>query len=122
VIEAVYNSNERFLDAERQQLGVDHQEVGSLVMANWKLAPALHEAVALHHTPAQATIAPALCATVSLANSMCVRAGIGPERRPDLDLASLDAAEMLRMEAPALEAVIAQVTARLAEEKAVFNL
>ncbi len=46
-----------------------------------------------------ATEAPILCATVSLANSMCVKSEIGPDRQPELDMASLPSAAILELEA-----------------------
>ena len=36
-----------------------------------------------------------LCATVSLANSMCAKAELGPDRQPDLNLATLASVEIL---------------------------
>ena len=36
-----------------------------------------------------------LCATVSLANSMCAKAELGPDRQPDVELATLPSTEIL---------------------------
>jgi putative nucleotidyltransferase with HDIG domain len=39
------------LEAERQRLGIDHAQVGGMVARHWRLAPAVAEAIALHHEP-----------------------------------------------------------------------
>ena len=42
---------------------------------------------------------PLLCATVSLANSMCAKAELGPHQEPDLDLTVLPSTRMLELDA-----------------------
>ena len=50
---------------------------------------ALRLRIRYHHTPDEAVVDRGLCATVSLANSVCLHAGLGPDRPPpDLDLAN----------------------------------
>jgi putative nucleotidyltransferase with HDIG domain len=122
VLEKVYNEQQSFIDAEHEVLGFDHTEVGALVARRWNLAPPLVEAVRLHHEPMGAEIDPTLCAIVSLANSLCVKLGIGPERNPDLALESLDAALMLELPAGRLEEIAATVREKVAEQASVFQL
>jgi HD-like signal output (HDOD) protein len=122
VVERVYNDGARFVEAERELLGFDHAEVGSLVIRKWNLPAALEEAVRLHHRVRGALVDPTLCAIVSLANGLCVKAGIGPERLPDLDLGQLEATARLNIAPEHLAPLVGQVEARLAEEKELFNL
>jgi putative nucleotidyltransferase with HDIG domain len=122
VLERVYNDGQSFVDAENDVLGFDHTDVGALVVRRWSLAPPLCEAVQLHHQPMAAEIDPALCAIVSLANSLCVRLGIGPERNPALNLAEQDSTLMLTLTPPRIAAIAAAVQDRLSREKIELSL
>jgi putative nucleotidyltransferase with HDIG domain len=122
VIEQVYNEGSSFVEAEREVFGFDHTEVGSLVARNWTLANPLEEALRLHHNPEEAEVAPQLCAIVALANNMCLKLGIGPEKKPELDLASLPGFGLVGIDPGTLDAIAEKITASLEEEKAVFSL
>jgi putative nucleotidyltransferase with HDIG domain len=122
VVEAVYNEGVSFVDAENEVFGFDHTDVGALVAERWHLAPPLREAVQFHHQPMGAEIDPTLCATVSLANSMCIKLGIGPERNPELSLADEESALMLTLAPERLDQISAAVKARLDEEKSHLSL
>jgi putative nucleotidyltransferase with HDIG domain len=122
VVERVYNEGVTFVEAERDMLSFDHAEVGSLVIKKWNLPPILEEAVRLHHRARGALLDPMLCAIVSLANSLCVKTGIGPERLPELDLGQLEATIRLKLTPERLALIAKHVEARLVEEKELFNL
>ncbi len=122
VLDLVYNENLSFADAEKRVLGFDHTEVGALVAKSWNLPPVLQEVVLMHHQPRSATLDPNLCAIVSLADGMCVKYGIGPSKRPDLDLSSLDACRILGLDQDRLADVASRLVARLNEDKTVFGL
>jgi putative nucleotidyltransferase with HDIG domain len=117
VVERVYNEGVSFIDAEKELFGFDHTDVGALVAERWHLAPPLREAVQFHHKPEGAEIDRVLCATVSLANSLCVKLGIGPERDPERALVEEMAAQMLNLDPERIERISAAVQERLAEEK-----
>jgi hypothetical protein len=59
---------------------------------------------------------------VSLANSLCVKLGIGPERDPDRSLVDEESARMLSLDPARIEHVSAAVQERLAEEKSQLSL
>jgi putative nucleotidyltransferase with HDIG domain len=122
VIERVYNEGQTFIAAETEVFGFDHADVGALVVQRWNLAPALREAVECHHEPMAAEVNPTLCAIVSLANSLCVKLEIGPERCPDLDLATLDSTRMLTLDSAQLARIAATVREKIGEEKAALSL
>jgi putative nucleotidyltransferase with HDIG domain len=122
VVERVYNEGVTFVDAERDMLGFDHAEIGAFVIKKWNLPPTLEEAVRLHHHSRGASLDPTLCAIVGLANSLCVKIGIGPERRPELDLGQLETSTRLKLTSERLELIGKNVADRLAQEKALFNL
>ena len=74
----------------------------------WEFPTAIAETIRLHHDPASASADQGLCATVSLANSLCVKAALGPDQQPDLDLATLPSATILELDAAQLEALTQQ--------------
>ena len=59
---------------------------------------------------------------VSLANSLCVRLGIGTERRPDLDLAELETVSMLGLELDRLLPLSEEIKEKLDEEKELLSM
>jgi putative nucleotidyltransferase with HDIG domain len=121
VLQRVYNTGDAFVDVEREAFGFDHAEVGALVVAKWSFSPQLQEAVRWHHDPRQATESPTFAALVSLANSIAVKLEIGPEKRKDLDLASLDAAAMLGLDGERLDQLFAESRGRFEAEKDLFS-
>ena len=123
VVRAVYNGEHpTFLEAEREAFGFDHTDVGGLVASHWGLPASLQEAVRHHHDPRAAERAGLLCAVTSLANALCVKLEVGPERRPDLDLAALPAWSMLGVEHDRVESLVAGAGARLDEAKEMLAL
>lgn len=116
-VEAVYNEGVSFVDAENDIFGFDHTDVGALVAERWHLAPRLREAVQFHHQPMGSEIDPTLCAIVSLANSLCLRLGIGLQREPELSLVDEESALMLTLAPERLDRICSAVQERLAEEK-----
>jgi putative nucleotidyltransferase with HDIG domain len=122
VLERVYNDRMPFIDAENEVLGFDHTDVGAMVVDRWSLASGLAEAVRLHHQPMGAEIDPTLCAVISLANSVCVKLGIGPERDPELNLVELESTLMLTLAPDRLNEIAAAVKNRLSEEKTQLSL
>ncbi|HSR54359.1 MAG TPA: HDOD domain-containing protein [Acidobacteriota bacterium] len=117
VVQAVYNDGMTFLEAENHFLEFNHAEVGGYVLNRWNFAPVLQEAVRLHHQPEYAQIDAQLCAAVSLANALCVRLGVGPERNPDLDLSETEAASMLELGAEELREIEERALRGLKEEE-----
>lgn len=122
VVEHVFNRQGTFHEAEMERFGFDHAEIGSLVVTKWKLAEELEEAVRLHHSPKKAELDPVLCASVSLANLICVKLGIGPERDSELDLSYAEATSMLNIDPEQLDLIFNTVEETLAIEKEMFSL
>ena len=83
------------LSAEQRVFRFDHTDIGFVAVTAWGFPPAIAEAIRFHHDPTMAEADRPLCATVSLANSMCAKAELGPDTQPDLDLASLPSTEIL---------------------------
>lgn len=110
------------IDLEREMLGFDHTQVGSLLATKWNLAPHIEEVVRYHHSPSEASRNPELCAIVSLADAVCVKKGVGPVSLPDLDLNQLEATRMLGIGEDQLDAVINEVQLKLEEDRRMFGL
>ena len=87
------------LSAEQRVFRFDHTDIGFVVVTSWGFPPAIAEAIRFHHDPTMAEADRPLCATVSLANSLCAKAELGPHAEPDLDLASLPSARILGLDA-----------------------
>ncbi len=121
VLQMVYNEGATFLQAETRLIGFDHAEVGAIVVGKWNLAADLQEAVRLHHDPELARQDPALCALVSLANAICVRLGVGPERFPELDLKSLPCWQLLQLRDAELPDILEEIQEQLIAEKELFG-
>ena len=98
------------LRAEQQVLPFDHTELGFEAADAWEFPAAIAETIRHHHAPAEAVADPGLCATVSLANSLCLHAQLGPDLPPpDQDLATLPSAEILALDGAELDTLLHKV-------------
>lgn len=95
VVQEVYNDGRQFIEVERELLGFDHAEVGSLLASKWKLSNALEEAISLHHTEGACNEDRLVLCYLDLANNLCKREGVGFVELPDLDLTSLESNRVL---------------------------
>ena len=68
IVEIAREMNLTFVESEESVLGVTHAEVGGWLAERWNLPDHLIEAIALHHTPGNATINPDLVALVHCAD------------------------------------------------------
>lgn len=69
-------------EAEREELGFDHADVGGLLLSEWRMPPSLCDAVKYHHTPELAKENQMEAAIVHVANSITGMA----EKGLDVDL------------------------------------
>lgn len=77
VAQLVQKDNIPFMDAEERILGFNHAYVGSCVAEKWNLPEELTEAIALHHSPAKATVNPKLTSLIHVADIISMSLGIG---------------------------------------------
>lgn len=114
VIDLVETGKINFMEAERKVLGYDHAAVGAIVSERWNLPMMLTEAIALHHTPGEATINPILTSLIHVADalSMSIGAGLGGDGMlyPFDDLAL----ERLNLTGQMLEETVAIITDQIA--------
>ncbi len=73
-----YDKKNLSFDAkEKKIIGVDHPEVGAVILENWKLPDALVDAVRNHHKPENSTINQVLVDQVHIADAICLSGGLG---------------------------------------------
>jgi putative nucleotidyltransferase with HDIG domain len=51
VIECAEKTKSLFYDSEHKLISINHQEIGGILMEQWRLPPRIQKAVALHHSP-----------------------------------------------------------------------
>lgn len=66
-----------FEEAERRTVGMDHPEVGAVLLERWGFPAALVEAVRTHHRPGEAVIDPQLARIAHLADALTMTLGMG---------------------------------------------
>lgn len=80
--------NRRFLEVERDLLGVDHGEIAGWLVQKWNFPTRLAEPIMYHHSPARARQAKDEAAIVHLANTLVRGLGYGSggdSRIPDIE-------------------------------------
>ncbi|MBC8318402.1 MAG: HDOD domain-containing protein [Desulfobulbaceae bacterium] len=76
IMEKVDDAQCSFVEAEKALLGMDHAELGGVILERWEFPRDLVDAVREHHDPRALEQAP-LTALISLSNSLVVSMGIG---------------------------------------------
>ena len=81
VMAQVYNEGVSFVEAERQEFGFDHAELGGHVAAKWKLSQRLENAIRYHHDPDATSQLDEenrrLVSLTALVTACCTRLGVG---------------------------------------------
>lgn len=77
IIQTIKKQKESFLEAERDILGIDHQELGGLIATRWNFPPSVVSGIAHHHSPQESTANGQVAAVVYAANRMVASMGIG---------------------------------------------
>lgn len=111
VVQRVYNEGVSFVEAEADEFGFDHAELGGHVLAKWKLSERLEQAVRYHHSldrldELDAGIA-RLTALIAVTTRCATRLGIGRrEAIAEIDPRESPAWSFLDLEADDLDAVL----------------
>lgn len=77
ILSLVQKKRMRFLDAEREIIGIDHQQLGILIAQRWRLPREVVTAIGYHHSPLEAPDNREVVALVYVANRMVSAMGIG---------------------------------------------
>ncbi|MFQ5482620.1 MAG: HDOD domain-containing protein [Nitrospinaceae bacterium] len=79
-----HNKTRNLLDLEMEVMGFTHAQIGGILLKEWRLPPALADAVQHHHTPDKAKINPRGAAVVHLADFMTYELQLGDSGEPVL--------------------------------------
>jgi putative nucleotidyltransferase with HDIG domain len=91
-------------------LGLDHGEIGGILLGRWRLPPSIVHPVAAHHHPASAPEAwVAAARVVHVAEMLCSSAGVGFDVEGPSDLNMADAAASLGMSDNNVEVVLGEL-------------
>lgn len=66
-----------FEEAEKQVVGIDHAEVGSITAEKWNFPPAIVDCIRWHHQPEQAESQTITIDIVHVADATCIMNGLG---------------------------------------------
>jgi putative nucleotidyltransferase with HDIG domain len=104
VLDSIKDKPVKLVDAEVQQLGTSHCEIGLCMAQKWNFPEAYCEVIAQHHTPSEATVDPVLCAIVNLSDLFCsVRElNYGGREWVSFNLVEEEAWQILKNESPKL--------------------
>ncbi len=113
IINDVYRGEATFHEAELVLLGFSHAQVGSILAEKWNFPPQLAGAIGFHHEPDAAGKYTQLASITSMANKIMIFLGIGFERDSGLALEEVPAAKLLKLDAGALQILVAETKAVL---------
>ena len=104
VLEHVKNHPEKMVDAEADILGTTHCEIGLCMARKWNFPEAYCEVINCHHTPAEATVDPMLCAIVNLSDLFCTvrELNYGGREWISFNLSEEDAWKILKQASPSI--------------------
>jgi len=104
VLEYTRQKAVKLVDAEAEMLGTTHSEIGLVMARKWNFPDPYCEVISYHHTPAEATIDPVLCAIVNLSDLFCSVRGLnyGDYEWVSFNLHEEEAWQILKHESPSL--------------------
>lgn len=127
VIARTYNDGVAFHEAEREEFGFDHAELGALVAEKWKLPEALVLAIRHHHDepdayPPGAVEQGRLIALTSVVTLGCTRLGFG-RRGPidEIDVSACPAWSFLGLGTSDLEPVLDRISDEAKNAEGLFT-
>ena len=111
-----------FEQAEEKVLGIDHAEVGALLMERWNLPDYLVEVVRWHHQPQLSSDDPVAVNLVHVADVACMMAGVGAGIDALGYRPSNHAMSQLGLTISVLDAVIYEILNELLEVRKLLRL
>lgn len=77
ILMLVRESKVSFLDAEREVLGIDHEQLGGMIARTWRFPQEITAAIEYHHRPSQAKDHQMIASLIYAVNRMVSALGIG---------------------------------------------
>jgi HD-like signal output (HDOD) protein len=110
-IESLALAGRPYEEAEREILGITHDEVGAWFAGRWNLPPELTTAIGWHHRPGEAPAHKELVAAVHLGDVVAYRVDAGRAGRIELPEPSAAASEILAL----TDTLCEEITERVGE-------
>jgi len=121
LLRTVYNEQGVCLQLELDTFGFDHAMVGEALVSQWNLAPSLQAAVRWHHDPLHAPEEfQEVAAIVALANHLALEEKVGIGSPHDLEGASMQAMEILKLGPEALDGLKEGVRNAIEQDKSMI--
>ncbi len=121
--ELAYEEKTSFEQAEQKVLGIDHAEVGALLLEQWNLPESLVDVVRWHHQPEHYRGKdPRAANVVHVANMLCLMAGVGAGLDALSYRPSSHAMEQLGLDIMLLDDIVYDVLNELMETRKLFKL
>jgi len=108
-IEKAKATGQPLVEVEREMLGYDHAQVGGALMAQWSFPGAFHEAVSLHHRPAQAKRFPVETAVVHVSDIIANGLELGSSALPDVPAMDKSCWEHVGVEEAVIPTILEEV-------------
>lgn len=109
-----------FDDEERESLGIDHAEVGAIILQKWELPEELVDVVKHHHRPDEATTDQLTTDIVHVADALCLSGGLGTGRDGLQYRPSKSALARLDVNIHVLELAACEASTRITEVRKLF--
>ncbi|MBN1592583.1 MAG: HDOD domain-containing protein, partial [Candidatus Coatesbacteria bacterium] len=109
-----------FDEEERASFGIDHAEIGALILEKWGLPQVLVDVVRHHHRPGSGNVNQATIDVVHVADALCLSGGFGTGRDGLQYRPSRDSLARLNVTIHLLESVACETIGRIAEAKKLF--
>ena len=77
ILQRIWSNNYSSLEAEREVLGLDHAQVGSMLSERWQLPQGIVTIIARHHDPVDTSCDPLPVCLAHLSDLLCLQLGIG---------------------------------------------
>ena len=118
IMKLAFEENLSFEIAEQEVLGIDHAEVGSILLNRWDFPQDIIETVRWHHEPEQVTKNSVMVDLVHIADQIIVTSGIGGIGKDGLNYrCSKISADRLNISTTIIETVLCKVVENLDELK-----
>ena len=111
VVQMAFEKGLSFEVAERAVLGIDHGELGALLLESWGLPRFLADVVRCHHDPSKMATDPLLADVVHVADQLCTMTGIGAGRDGLNYRLCQDSAERLGLTPESADRILARTLA-----------
>ena len=113
ILQLANRENISFEVAEQQVLGIDHAEVGSILLEHWGFPANIVEACKWHHQPESLAEESTVLDLVHVADSMCLMGGIGVGIDETNYQTSPKVASRLNLDAVVTDKIVSEILGKL---------